>query len=74
MTFPEYWDIYHSENHWSNQKTMFGVFVTILLTYILEQGGRLNIPLKQSALVIFNVNAAHLFEFFINKLQKIKIA
>ena len=70
VKFPKGWDIHHSENHWSNEQTMLRFIDTILLPYIHEQRDRLNLPLKQPALAIFDVFAAHRVESFINKLQK----
>ncbi|CAC5363248.1 unnamed protein product [Mytilus coruscus] len=57
VQFPKGWDIHHSENHWSNQQTILRFIDTILLSYIHEQRDRLNLPLKQPALAIFDVYA-----------------
>ena len=33
VTFPEGWDIWHSENHWSNQKTMIRYMERIIIPF-----------------------------------------
>ena len=36
VDFPEEWDIWHSENHWSNESTMIRFADEILITYVRE--------------------------------------
>lgn len=58
IQFPEGWNITHSKNHWSNEKTMLEFVDKVLFPYIQrvrEEIGNSN----QQALAIFDVFAAH---------------
>ncbi|XP_062604206.1 uncharacterized protein LOC134266007 [Saccostrea cucullata] len=70
VRFPQGWDIHFSENHWSNEETMCRFVDTILLPYINKMRDSLDLPLKQPALCIFDVFAAHRTESFLKKLKK----
>lgn len=62
--------MWHSENHWSNETTMLRFAENILIPYVRETGDRLDLALKQPALAIFDVFAAHRVQSFIDKLTK----
>jgi hypothetical protein len=59
VDFPEEWDIWYSENHWSNESTMIQFADEILIPYVREMHNKLDLPLKQPALAVFDVFAAH---------------
>jgi hypothetical protein len=56
--FPNDWDIFHSENHWSNRNTMDHFIDAVLEPYIEEKRREIQKP-DQQALCIFDVFAAH---------------
>lgn len=69
-TFPTDWDIFHSENHWSNEDTMKRFVDKILTPYINDTRDNLDLPLRQPALLIFDVFAAHRVTSFLSKLEQ----
>jgi hypothetical protein len=69
VDFPEEWDIWHSENHWSNESTMIRFADKILIPYVREMRDKLDLPLKQPALAVFDVFAAHRVNSFLTKLE-----
>ena len=68
VEFPEGWDIWHSDNHWSNESTMLRYAQNVLIPYVNQTRDDLDLPLKQPALAIFDVFAAHRVDSFIKKL------
>lgn len=70
VQFPNDWDVHFSENHWSNEDTMCRFIDTILVPYINKMRDSLDLPLKQPALCVFDVFAAHRTESFLKKLKK----
>lgn len=67
--FPPDWDIYHSENHWSNAHTMDHFLDNLLLPHIHKVRQDIGRP-NQQALCIFDVFAAHRTNDFIDKLHE----
>ena len=57
--FPDGWDIWHSETHWSNEATVQRYVGKILSPWIEKCKLELNLPAKQRALVILDVYKAH---------------
>ena len=70
VDFPEEWDIWYSENHWSNESTMIRFADEILIPYVREMHNKLDLPLKQPALAVFDVFAAHRVNSFLTKLER----
>ncbi len=64
FVFPDEWDIFHSENHWSNVDTMIRYVEKIIVPYVencrdlLAEEESL-VSYKQKALCLFDVFAAH---------------
>ncbi|CAG2245495.1 unnamed protein product [Mytilus edulis] len=58
--FPKSWNIYHSENHWSNTDTMLHYIEHLLVPYVTDKRDELDLPLKQPALAIFDVFSAQI--------------
>lgn len=54
VAFPEGWDIWHFNNHWSNEETMKRYLHTVMVPYISAQRKELLLPSSQHALVIFD--------------------
>ena len=54
VVFPDSWDITHSENHWSNEKTMIQYMEKILLPYIKKTRSDMKLQEDQCALLIFD--------------------
>ena len=60
VTFPEDWNITHSESHWSNESTMLEYIEKILVPYIIKTQGRLKLTDDHPALAIFDVFFRHI--------------
>ncbi|KAK3082872.1 hypothetical protein FSP39_007612 [Pinctada imbricata] len=73
-SFPEGWDIYHSDNHWSNTDTHLGYIDEVIIPYVHNTRDEMNLPLRQKALAIIDVYKAHRSESVIEKLRKNNIA
>lgn len=73
FVFPESFDVYHSENHWSNEETMLRYIETVISPYINHVIVENDLPLAQKALCIFDVFAAHRCEAVLKLLEKKKI-
>ena len=54
MKFPDSWDVTHSQNHWSNEKTMIQYVEKILLPYIKKTRSEMKLHEDQPALLIFD--------------------
>ena len=54
VTFPEGWDIWHSENHWSNEETMVRYIERIIIPYVAKKRITLKLEQSQMALVLFD--------------------
>ena len=71
FNFPEEWDIFHTENHWSNSSSMLRFVDKIIIPYV--ESIREKLPLaraNQYALCIFDVFAAHRNPELIEKLKE----
>lgn len=51
---PKGWDIWHSDNHWSNEETMKRYIEKIIVPFIVQKKQSLNLPTSQPALAIFD--------------------
>ena len=54
VVFPDSWDITHTENHWSNEKTVIQYVDKILLPYIKKTKSEMKLKQDQCALLIFD--------------------
>lgn len=73
QSFPEEWDIHHSENHWSNEGTMLHYIEHVLVPYVTATRLRLELPDTQPALAIFDVFAAHRVQSVKDRLKEANI-
>ncbi|CAG2210204.1 unnamed protein product [Mytilus edulis] len=71
--FPKSWNIYHSENHWSNTDTMLHYIEHLLVPYVTDKRDELDLPLKQPALAIFDVFSAHRHASVLDALHRANI-
>ncbi len=53
-TFPTGWDIWHSENHWSNEVTTKRYIEMILTPFVVKKRAELGLEKTFPALVLFN--------------------
>ena len=53
-TFPDHWDIWHSENHWSNETTMQRYLERIIIPFVSQKRQFLKLSKSQPALAIFD--------------------
>ena len=68
--FSSDWDIFHPENHWSNEQSMLRFMDTIISPYINETREKLDLALKHPALLIFDCFAAQCVDKFLGKLEQ----
>ena len=54
VDFPEWWDIWHSENHWSNEETMHRYIEKIIVPFIEKKRIALKLPTTHPALVLYD--------------------
>lgn len=67
VTFPNDWDVWHSDNRWSNEATMLRFVDTVLLPYVETCRSRVS-GASQHALCIFDIFAAHRTKSLLQKL------
>ena len=67
--FPVGWDIHHSENHWSNKDTMTRYVDKVIIPHVEMVRERDDLPIKQHAVCIFDVFAAHRNDELVQKLR-----
>ena len=53
--FPSNWDVWHSENHWSNGDTMVGFIDKVLLPFVQEKRRAMSLEDNHPCLCIFDV-------------------
>ena len=53
-SFPDGWDIWHSENHWSNEETMERYIKKIVIPFVTRKREILKLEAKHPALAIFD--------------------
>ena len=51
---PKRWDIWHSDNHWSNEEMMKRYIEKIIVPFISQKRKSLDLPTSQPALAIFD--------------------
>ena len=71
--FPDDWHITHSDNHWSNEKTMLGYIKEIIVPFVASVRDRLNVDHSQAALAIFDCFKGQLTENVIQLLEDYNI-
>ena len=59
IRFPNQWDIWHSESHWSTSETMVRYINEILVPFATKTKKRLHLPTSQWAVVVLDVFRAH---------------
>jgi len=69
FSFPEDWNVTHSDNHWSTTATMEEYLDKVVIPYVDDQREALDLPLRQRALVIMDVFRAHRVDSIISKLK-----
>ena len=69
ITFPNKWNITHSDNHWSNETTMGEYLDKVIIPYVTEARSKLNLADDHPGLALFDVFAAHRCNSVLAKLQ-----
>jgi len=69
VTFPDNWNVTHSDSHWSTAETMMEYAEKILIPYCDKKKEQLKVKQSQKSLAIFDVFAAHRVEEFLDKLK-----
>jgi hypothetical protein len=69
VTFPDGWNVTHSDSHWSTAETMMEYAENILIPYCEKKKEQLKLKPSQKALAIFDVFAAHRVDEFLDKLK-----
>ena len=54
VSFPNEWDVLHSDNHWSNEETMLRYIQKIIVPYISQARKDLDLPIIFPSLAIFD--------------------
>ena len=54
VSFPQGWDVWHSDNHWSNEKTMKRCIEKIVVPFISQKREALKLEKTHSALALFD--------------------
>ena len=54
VTFPEGWDIWHSENHWSNEETMHHYVEKIIVPYVENKQIALKLSTTHPAIGLYD--------------------
>ena len=55
VKFPDGWDVSHTANHWSNDRSMIGYLEKIVIPFLKAKHEKLGLPASQPALAIFDV-------------------
>ena len=58
-SFPENWNVTHSESHWSTVTTMIEFLERILIPYVNDTLSKMELPSDFAAVATFDVFAAH---------------
>ena len=72
--FPSDWDIWHTENHWSNKSTILRYIENVLKPYLEKKRQELELPDTHKALLIMDVFQAHRCEEVLQKLEECNVA
>ena len=70
FNFPSDWDIWHTENHWSNKSTVLRYIDTVLNSYLTSKRQELELADTHKALLIMDVFKAHRCEEVLQKLDE----
>eukprot|EP00058_Branchiostoma_floridae_P025112 XP_002610602.1 hypothetical protein BRAFLDRAFT_65792 [Branchiostoma floridae] len=71
--FPEEWDIFHTESHWSNGPSMLRYADRVLIPYMEDQRSQLGLAPDHPGLAIFDVFKAHRNPALLEKLKEANI-
>ncbi len=69
VSFPDGWNITHSQNHWSTEETMIEYVDQIILPYVQDVRTSLELSPNFPAVAIFDVFAAHRCQSVLNRLS-----
>ena len=70
VDFPEGWDIWHSDSHWSTEETMLRYIEVVIAPYAVATRCSLGLQPDHCALAIFDVFAAHRCNSVLEALNK----
>ena len=70
FNFPSDWDIWHTENHWSNKSTVLRYIDTVLNPYLTSKCQELELADTHKALLIMDVFKAHRCKKVLQKLDE----
>ncbi|CAH1274769.1 Hypp9314 [Branchiostoma lanceolatum] len=69
FNFPDEWDVFHTESHWSNSGSMERYVDTVVAPYMAAQRERLGLANNHPGLAVFNVYKAHRTPGLLEKLK-----
>ena len=70
VTFPEDWNVTHSETHWSTELTMLEYIDKVLVPYVTQTRQKLELAMDHPALALFDVFKAHRCDTVLEKLRQ----
>lgn len=70
VTFPEDWNVTHSESHWSTESTMLEYIDKVLVPYVTQTRQKLELAMDHPALALFDVFKAHRCDTVLEKLRQ----
>ena len=70
VDFPAGWDIWHSDSHWSTEKTMLHYVKAVIVPYVEASRESLGLQPNHCTLAIFDVFAAHRCDSILEALNK----
>ena len=68
VDFPSDWDVWHTENHWSNESTVLRYIDKVINPYLESKRQELELPSNHRALLIMDVFRAHRCKSVLQKL------
>ena len=54
MQFPEGWDVWHTENHWSNEDSMKKYIKKVVIPFVTQKREALKLETTHPALALFD--------------------
>ena len=73
ITFPADWDVFHTDNHWSNTSTVLRFIDKVIIPYLNVKRLELELPISKKALLIIDVFKAHRTTEVLQKLSESNI-
>ena len=70
VTFPEDWNVTHSDTHWSTESTMVEYIDKVLVPYVTQTRQRLEFAMDHPALALFDVFKDHRCDSVLEKLRQ----